>query len=178
MKIEEQTIVTISYEVRDQDAGGELLERMDVYWPFKFLFGTGKLLPAFEANLRGLAADDTFTFILSPDEAYGPVEQGNILALDRTIFKVDGHELPNMMIEGNYVDVVDDLGEAHKGKILNLNQEKVTVDFNHAMAGKTLHFKGVVLDVRKATIDELVRNHYIQEDGIHRPDFGETDEIF
>lgn len=178
MIIEEQTVVTISYELRDQDAGGELLERMDVFYPFKFLFGTGKLLPAFEENLRGLAADKTFDFFLTPNEAYGPVEQGNIIDLDRAIFKVDGEELPNMIVEDNYVDVVDDLGEAHQGKILSFTDQKVKVDFNHAMAGKTLHFKGVVLDVRKATIDELVRNHYIQEDGIHRPDFGERDEIW
>jgi FKBP-type peptidyl-prolyl cis-trans isomerase 2 len=43
------------------------------------------------------------------------------------------------------------------------------------MAGKHLHFKGVILKIRAATLDELVRKHYIQEGGVHRPDFGEAD---
>lgn len=173
MTIEEQTVVTISYELREHNAGGELLERMDVFWPFKFLFGAGKLLPAFEEKLWGLTEEDTFEFVLTPKEAYGPVEPGNIIEVEREIFKVDGQELPNMMVEGNYVNLVDDLGEAHQGKILSMSNTHVKVDFNHAMAGKTLHFKGVVLSIRKANIDELVRNHHIEEDGIQRPDFKE-----
>ena len=34
------------------------------------------------------------------------------------------------------------------------------------MAGKTLHFSGVVLNIRKATVDELIRKSYIEEDGL------------
>ncbi len=174
MVIEEHNIITIAYELRDGGPEGELMERMDVNWPFIFLFGTGKLLPAFEENLRGLAEDETFEFILRPEEAYGKIEEGNIINVPMKAFEVDGQIPPNLVIEDNYVSLVDDSGESHQGKILSYTDTHVKVDFNHAMAGKKLYFKGVVLNIRKATLDELIRRHYIQEDGIHRPDFGEN----
>jgi FKBP-type peptidyl-prolyl cis-trans isomerase SlyD len=79
MEVDDQAIVAISYELRDGHAQGPLLERMDPNWPFKFYFGSGKLLPAFEQQLRGLEEGQAFAFTLSPEEAYGPVEQGNII---------------------------------------------------------------------------------------------------
>lgn len=174
MIIEEQNVITIAYELRDGGPDGELMERMDVNWPFKFLFGTGKLLPAFEEQLRGLSEDDTFEFVLESKDAYGRVEEGNIIDVPMKAFEVDGSIPPNLIVENTFVSLVDDTGESHQGKILSYTDTHVKVDFNHAMAGKQLHFKGVVLDIRKATVDELIRKHYIQEDGIHRPDFGEN----
>ena len=176
--VEEHNIITITYDLKENGPDGELMERMNANYPFIFLFGSGKLLPAFEENLKGLAEDDAFEFILKPHEAYGPVEEGNIIDVPREAFKIDGVIPPNLIVENNFVNLIDDLGDAHQGKILSFDEEKVKVDFNHAMAGKTLHFKGAVLNIRKANIDELVRNHYIQEDGIQRPDFGETENLW
>jgi len=56
LKIEEHHIITLTYELREGSAEGELLERMDARYPFIFLFGTGKLLKSFEDNLYGLGA--------------------------------------------------------------------------------------------------------------------------
>ncbi len=173
MIVEEHNVITITYELREGGPRGELMERMDVNYPFKFLFGTDKLLPAFEANLYGLAADDSFAFTLPPEEAYGPVEAGNIIDVPRSAFQGLGE---NFLIKGNCVTLTDDLGEAHNGRILSWDDHAVKVDFNHAMAGRTLHFAGTVLHIRKATVDELVRRHYIEEDGLRRPDFGEEND--
>ncbi len=163
MIVEDQCIVTLSYDLREESAQGPLLERMDPNWPFKFYFGSGKLLPAFEQQLRGLEEGERFEFTLAPEDAYGPVEQGNIIDVPRTAFAGLGE---NVLIAGNYVTLTDDLGEAHNGKILSWTEEQVKVDFNHEMAGKTLHFSGVVLNVREATVDEHIRKNYIEEDGV------------
>lgn len=172
--IEEQQIVTITYELRENNVEGELLERMDANYPFIFLFGTGKLLKSFEDQLFGLGEEDAFEFTLSPEQAYGPVLPTDIVSVPIHAFKIDGSIPPNMLVEGNYVALTNDEGRTFNGKILKWNEEEVTVDFNHAMAGKTLHFKGAVLNIRPATIDELVRQHYIEDDGVRRPDFGES----
>lgn len=173
MIVEEQNVITIAYELREDHAAGELLERMDANYPFKFLFGTGKLLPAFERRLEGLSEGDTFDFVLQPEEAYGPVESGNIIDVPRSAFVIDGEVPPNLIVEGNFISLTDDLGKTHQGEILSFTDENVRVDFNHGMAGKTLHFRGVILDIRPASIDELVRKHYVEEDGVRRPDFGQ-----
>jgi len=111
--IEENRVVTLTYELRDGNANGELLERMDARYPFIFLFGTGKLLKSFEEN-------------------------------------------------------TDDEGLRHNGKIIGIEPTQIEIDFNHAMVDKDLHFKGAVLAIREASIDELVQKHYIEESGVRK----------
>ncbi len=165
MIVEEQNIITIAYELRENDSSGPLLERMDHNWPFKFYFGTGKLLPAFEAELQGLEEGQSFAFTLPPEQAYGPVQEGNIIDVPRSAFRELGD---NFLTEGNFVTLTDDLGEHHNGKILSWTEDSVKVDFNHEMAGKTLHFSGVVLNIREATVEEHIRKSYIEEDGLRQ----------
>ncbi len=167
MIVEENNIVEITYDLREKDAGGVLLERMDVNYPFKFFFGNGRLLPAFEEHLYGLSEGDTFEFILSPEEGYGPRYDNNIIDVPRDVFR----DAPQAVAEGNFVALTDDHGETHQGCVLSFTQDTVRVDFNHAMAGKTLHFEGTILHIRPATVDELVRRHYIEADGIRQQDY-------
>lgn len=168
MRVEENHIIELTYELREDGRDGLLLERMDVNYPLKFFFGAGKMLPAFEDRLYGLEEGQPFEFVLSPKEAYGPRHPGNIRELPRAAFR----EAPNALVEGNFVALTDDRGEMHQGEILSMDGETVKVDFNHAMAGKKLHFRGAILHIRPATVDELIRKHYIEEDGAHRPDLG------
>ncbi len=168
MTIQEHHIITLTYELREGNAEGELLERMDSRYPFIFLFGTGKLLKSFEDNLYGLGADDAFEFILKTEEAYGRSNALNILNIDVNDFK-RASDIPNDYIEiGNMVNLTDDEGLSHNGKILEINNDHIRVDFNHAMVDKDLHFKGAVLAIRKATMDELIKGHYLESDDIHR----------
>ena len=166
--IQEHHIITLTYELRDTHAEGELLERMDARYPFIFLFGTGKLLKSFEDNLYGLGPDDAFEFILKADDAYGRSNALNILSIDINDFK-RASDIPDNYIEiGNMVNLTDDEGLSHNGKILEIKDDHIRVDFNHAMVDKDLHFKGAVLAIRKAAMDELVKGHYLESNDIHR----------
>lgn len=163
MTVDEQCIVTISYELRENNAEGQLIEVMDANWPFKFYFGSGKLLPAFEGQLQGLEEGETFAFTLPPEQAYGKISQSEVIELPVHMFQ---NNPDNLLSKGSYVTVTDDQGDQHNGKILSWDEQRVRVDFNHAMAGKTLHFSGVILNIRPATVDELIRKSYIKEDGV------------
>lgn len=168
LKIEKHRIVALAYELRDGNAQGELLERMDARYPFIFMFGTGKLLKSFEAHIAGLGTDDSFEFILKAETAYGRKNALNILKLPIEDFK-RASNLPDDYIEvGNLVNVTDDGNLKHNGKILEVTDDYVEVDFNHAMVDKDLHFKGVVLHIREATLEELVQKHFIQAGGVRR----------
>ena len=161
LTIAENTVVTLTYELRDSNAAGALLERMDSRYPFIFLFGTGKLLKSFEAQLYGLSRDDRFEFILKAADAYGPFNALNVLKLPIADFK-RASDIPDDYLQvGNLVNVTDDGGLRHNGKILEISNDFVKVDFNHAMVDKDLHFKGIVLHIREATLEELIRQHYI-----------------
>lgn len=173
MIVEEHNIVTLSYELREGGPEGEILEIMNVHYPFKFFCGGDQLLPAFEEQLRGLSEGDAFEFILPPGLAYGDLDLDQVLEIPRDVFEEeDKGGLENLLIEGNFIMLTDEEGEQFNGKILSWDNDLVKVDFNHAMAGKTLHFKGVVLNIRKATVDELIRKQVVEEDGVRGWDWG------
>ncbi len=166
--IEENRVVTLTYELRNGNADGELLERMDARYPFIFLFGTGKLLQSFEENLRGLSSDDAFEFTLTANQAYGKWNILNVLKIDKEDFN-RASDVPDTYIKiGNMVNLTDDEGLRHTGKIIGIETAKIEVDFNHVMVDKDLHFKGAVLAIREASVDELVQKHYIEKDGVRR----------
>jgi FKBP-type peptidyl-prolyl cis-trans isomerase SlyD len=168
LTIEEHHVITLTYELREGNAQGELLEVMDARYPFIFLFGTGKLLKSFEKNLYGLSEDDAFEFVLKSEEAYGRSNALNILKIDVEDFK-RASDIPDHYIQiDNMVNLTDDEGLCHNGKIIGITDSHIKVDFNHAMVDKDLHFKGAVLAIRKATMDELIKGHYLESDDIHR----------
>ena len=169
MTIDDHAIVTLSYEVRDGGPTGPLLERMDVNYPFKFMFGTGRMLPAWERRLFGLKSGTGFSFLLAPDDAYGQRNDTHILEAPLDIFRNEREQIePGLLERGQYLTLTDSNGKAVNAKVLDWDDDKVTLDANHALAGKTLHFSGAVLDVRKATVDELIRKQYIEEGGVRR----------
>ncbi|MEH0157628.1 FKBP-type peptidyl-prolyl cis-trans isomerase [Limibacter armeniacum] len=164
MKAKENHVLTICYELREDTAQGPLLEVMNVKYPFIFLFGTGSLLPAFEANLEGLEEGEQFEFTLEVEEAYGHPNELNIVDVPISAFYIDGKLANDLLQTGTPVSINDDSGQLHHGKVVSHSNSTVKVDFNHAMAGKRLHFFGQVLKIRKATADEIVRKHYIPDD--------------
>ena len=169
MTIEENAIVTLTYEVRDGGPSGTLLERMDVNYPFKFMFGTGRMLPAWERRLYGLKSGMGFSFLLTPDDAYGHRNDSHILKAPMHIFQNEREQIePGLLEKGQYITLTDSTGRDVNAKILDWDDEQVTLDANHALAGKTLFFSGAVLDVREATVDELVRKQFIGEDGVRK----------
>ena len=155
--VQEDYIITIAYELRENDIHGELLERMDARYPFIFYFGNEKLLPEFENKLRGLGEDDAFDFTLTPEQAYGRTNPLNIITLPRENF-LRSSDIPEEYIQIDHmVNLTDDEGMVHNGKIIEINENTIKVDFNHIMVNKTLHFKGAILSIRKATMEELVK---------------------
>ncbi|MFA0963816.1 peptidylprolyl isomerase [Roseivirga sp. BDSF3-8] len=168
LTIKDGRVVTLRYLLRENDERGQVLEVMDNYYPFEFLFGTGSLLPAFEDKLKGLSERDYFTFTLAPDEAYGQPQAENIIDVPMSAFEMDGRVPDGMLAEGQTLTLKDDQGDPHTGRVVEWNKETVKMDFNHVMTGKTLHFSGQVLHIREATPEELARNHHIPADGIRR----------
>lgn len=164
MKVEIGKVISISYELRKNDAFGELMEVMDYNWPLCFYFGGGAMLESFESALYGKTLNDNFEFILQPNEAYGPKEISKIIELRAEEFIDEQGEILTQV--GAYVQVKSENNAEMRGKVLQISPEKVLIDCNHEMAGKTLHFKGVILNVRDASVDEHIQKRYIEPDGL------------
>lgn len=156
MKISDNKFVSLTYDLRvGEGEEQELMERATAEQPLEFIFGTNSMLKSFEDNLDGLSAGETFKFTLTPDEAYGEFYEDRIIDLPKNIFEVDGKIDEEMLFEGNTLPMMDTDGNRLTGSIVSIAEDTVTMDFNHPLAGETLHFEGEVLEVRELTEEEV-----------------------
>ena len=165
MKISEEKMVSLSYDltVNNENGEKELMERATREHPLVFLFGMGMMLEAFEKNINGLNTGDKFSFTLTPQEAYGEYVEGNVVDLPKKLFEVDGKFDSERVAEGETLPMMDAQGNRMMGSVLEIQAEVVVMDFNHPLAGETLHFDGEVLDVHEPTQEEI--NALTQEEG-------------
>jgi FKBP-type peptidyl-prolyl cis-trans isomerase SlyD len=156
MKISEEKMVSLTYDLTVGEEGQiELMERATKEHPLTFMFGMGMMLEAFEKNVEGLKTGDKFSFILAPEEAYGEYVEENVVELPKTIFEVDGKFDNERISEGQTLPMMDAQGNRLMGSVLEIKADVVVMDFNHPLAGETLHFDGEVVDVHEPTTEEI-----------------------
>jgi FKBP-type peptidyl-prolyl cis-trans isomerase SlyD len=159
MEISKNKVVELSYKLHLDSFKGEIVEEVNADSPFVFIFETGEMLEAFEANIKGLKKGDTFKFKVDHKEAYGEVENENIVDLPKNIFEVDGKFNEDFIFVGAQVPMKDEEGNEFDGFIVEISKTKVKVDFNHPLAGEDLYFIGSVINVRTATKEEISHGH-------------------
>ncbi len=153
----EAKVIALTYELREGGPEGELLESVTKEKPIEFLFGAGRLNESFENNVKDLKEGEGFEFTIKADQAYGQVNEKAVVDLPKSIFVIDGKLAEDLLVEGNIINMEDQEGNPHRGKILDIGDEKVKMDFNHPLAGMDLHFKGEVLQKREPTPEELTQ---------------------
>ncbi len=167
MIVEQNKVVSLSYELRETADDGEFIEKTETDSPFVFLFGAQGVIPGFEVNLAGLKQGDEFSFLIDSKDAYGPYTPEAIVPLEKTVFEEEGKFNDDLIKVGVSLTMRDNNGQSHMGVVTEIGAKTVTMDFNHPMAGKNLHFKGAVLGVREATAEELDHGHVHGPGGHH-----------
>lgn len=167
MTVGENKVVSMTYTLREENSEGQMIQKVSEDRPFVYLFGMGGLLPSFKSNLQGLKAGDDFAFVLQKEEAYGIPSEENVLRLDKKVFEIDGVFDEKSVKVGEVIPMEDENGYPLAGKILEVAEKSVLVDFNHPLAGLNLYFEGKILDVRDATKDELAHGHVHGAGGHH-----------
>jgi len=71
----------------------------------------------------------------------------------------------NMLKEGEFLPLMDENGYPMQAKVLKDFGDSLLLDFNHPLVGFDLHFEGKILEVRKATQEELDHGHVHGADG-------------
>ncbi len=161
MKIANNSVVTLNYSLNAglPDQPMQHIETTDPQSPFRFLSGVGGLIPGFENNLMGLQKGDKFDFKLAPADAYGETESNMIIPMPIDIFKHEGVIDMEILKVGNVVPMRDNEGNTLNGRIATFTDELVTMDFNHPLAGHSLHFAGEIVEVREASPEEVAHKH-------------------
>ena len=152
----EKKYISLTYDLMLKDADGQLYkyESATRERPFKFITGIGYALDLFESNVGSLNVGDSFEFEIPSDKAYGEYSKENVLDLDKGIFLRDGVFDDEHVKIGNIIPLSDGQ-QTFNATVTNITDDKVTVDLNHPLAGENLTFKGVILESRPATQDEI-----------------------
>lgn len=167
MKIDVNSVVTLHYKLSNNLTGDHIEETKEDA-PMEFLYGIERVIPKFEESIFGLSAGESFEFDIPSAEAYGELSADHIAELPISIFQEkDGKIDEKFIFEGAVVPMRDNEGNSLHGKVLQITNEIVKMDFNHPLAGIDLRFKGQILTVRSATADEISHGHSHGAHGHH-----------
>jgi FKBP-type peptidyl-prolyl cis-trans isomerase SlyD len=159
--VAQNSVVTLTYDLSVTDDNQEkvLVEQAESDEPMVFLFGHSGLPEEFENQLDGKNPGDSFSFSLTPEQAYGDYDQQAVVQIPKQVFEIDGKVDEQMLEVGNYLPMADNEGNHMQAKVVEVGDEMVTMDFNHPLAGMVMHFEGKVEEVRPATAEELSHGH-------------------
>lgn len=156
MDIKTNKYINASYKLYDiTDGQEELLEETTTDQPFVFITGMGVVLEAFEQQVADLEAGTEFNFTLTPAQAYGEHDENRVLNLDKKFFYVDGKFDEDNVYQDAVIPLQNEDGNRFNGLVLEVTDDTVRVDLNHPLAGSTLNFRGVIVENREATTEEL-----------------------
>ncbi|MCC7325387.1 MAG: peptidylprolyl isomerase [Burkholderiales bacterium] len=140
--------VTINYTLR---TNGAIRHIRSAVWgdaPLEYLHGSGRLLPALQRALVGMAPGERIVVSLPPEDAYGERDHALQQRVPAAAFGGLDHVEPGMRFlahseDGRHVEnvMIADVDEAG-GTVL--------VDTNHPLAGMTLEFEVSIVAVRDA----------------------------
>jgi len=143
-------VVTLAYVLKDAD--GRPLDDSDRSGPMRYLHGAGKTLPALEHAVAGLEPGAHKVVELTAEQGFGAREESRIVQVPR-------EQLPPDVAVGLTVSAEDEQGRRFLLRVTGLDDEKVTLDGNHPLAGLDLVFEITVLTVESATAEELAHGH-------------------
>lgn len=150
-KVQDNLVVELDYTLIIED---EIMESTEEGEPISFIQGIGQIIPGLEDALYGMKVGDKKTITIQPDQAYGEYDPDSIEVVDKDEFS---EEIP--LDVGTFLDLRDDEGEVLSAQIIEADDDTVTLDFNHPLAGKVLTFEITVADIRPATPEELDHGH-------------------
>ncbi len=150
MNIEKDTVVTITYIVKDME--GKLLEESDE--AVSYLHGGyDNIFPMVEQALESKAVGDSIELKLQPADAFGELDEELVRLEARDGFPDD------MEVGMQFVGSPVDGSEEILYTVTDIVDDKVVVDGNHPYAGHAVHFLCTVTEVRAATPDEVSHRH-------------------
>jgi len=151
-------VVSIYYTLTDD--AGRMLDSSKFSGPLNYLHGANNLVPGLEHELTGKRTGDNFKVSIDPENAYGEYKEELVKVVPIAMFEDLDKLETGMQFESNGSDGEEIVIVTH------IEDGEVTVDGNHPLAGKTLHFEVSIESVRDATAEELEHRH-VHEHGHH-----------
>ncbi|MBY9009175.1 MAG: peptidylprolyl isomerase [Candidatus Lokiarchaeota archaeon] len=141
MTIKKGDIIKVEYEGRLEDRTIFDSTELEGGEPLKFEVGTRTLIQGFDDSVIGKDVGDSFEITLNASEAYGVIDPLLVQTVCIDQLPEDLDPEPGMML-----GVGDANGTHSMAWVKEVDEEFITIDMNHPLAGKTLYFKIKILE--------------------------------
>jgi len=159
MQIADNCVVTLAYTLKDND--DNIIDQSDD-GSFCYLHGAMNIIPGLENALTGKVAGDELSVSIPPEEAYGVRDEARQQEVPRDMFPEDVEIEVGMQFHAQGPD-----GHQLVVTVVKVEDDRITVDGNHPLAGVQLNFDVKVLEVREATGEEITHGHVHGPGGHH-----------
>ena len=151
MKASNDMVVTMHYTLTDDS--GEVLDSSSGREPLAYLHGHGNIIPGLEQALEGQESGFQSKVTIAAADAYGERNDEAVVEADRDSFPEEMNPEPGMQV----------YAEGPEGPIpftiVAVDGDKVKLDANHPLAGKTLHFEVEITEIRQGSSEEIEHGH-------------------
>ena len=142
MAIKKGDMVTIHYTGKFE--GGEVFDSSEGKEPLQFKVGEGRMIKGMDEGVVGMEKGQQKKIMIMPSEAYGDVQQQLIQQIPKNALP---EQIKKDVKEGMYLRLQDPQGNVIPCRITKVDENTVTLDLNHPLAAKILHFDVKVVDV-------------------------------
>jgi FKBP-type peptidyl-prolyl cis-trans isomerase SlyD len=153
-------VITFNYNLKDEE--GTTLDSSSNKEPMAFLSGNNQVIPKLEEALSVMIIGSKKNVKVDAVDAYGEYSEDAIQKVKKDQFPKEANIEVGMTYLANSPD-----GKQMPFLVSEINDEDVTIDFNHPLAGKNLEFDVELLDVRDATPEEIQHGHVHGAGGHH-----------
>jgi FKBP-type peptidyl-prolyl cis-trans isomerase SlyD len=156
--VSDGVVVSLAYKLT---VDGEVLDEAGAEDAIQFIQGHRNIISGLESELNGMKVGESKKVSVAPEGGYGVVDEESIDDISMSEFPEGVTPEVDMELE-----IKDEEGNEMFGRVLAIDGDTVTMDFNHPLAGKTLNFDVTIVALRPATSDEIAHGH-VHADGHH-----------
>lgn len=157
--VKDGLVVSMDYKLT---VDGQVLDSSEEAGPLQFLAGYGNIIPGLEREMMGMKIGESKEVTVQPEDGYGEFDEEAFVEVPRAQLPAD-----LKLEEGLELHVTDEDGNHQAAYVSEFNDESVTLDFNHPLAGAVLNFYVKVVALREPTEEELDHGHVHEAGGHH-----------
>jgi len=144
-KIEQGDTVSIEYTLKLDKMG--IVDSNVGSNPLTFKQGAKKIVPGLDKAVLGMKIGDSKKVTIPPEEGYGSVVNEAVIEVDKSKIPEKSHKI-GTVLQGKDPKT----GQVFNAQVIEVKDNKLVLDLNHPLAGKTLYFDVKVLDIKKAPL--------------------------
>ena len=145
MSGQKDRVVAAGDQIRVNYAGrfenGSTFDSSEGREPLEFTVGAEQVIPGFDQAVVGLKPGESCKVVIAPEDGYGA-------HVPEMLAEVERHLIPDSekLVLGSMLEVGLEDGQTLEVQVVELSDATVTLDGNHPLAGKELHFEIEMLE--------------------------------